>query len=149
MEGTPIPPPLPGPDPLLAQKQVQVPAILLIVLGAIGLLLGLFGMVSHNAGQYGPLLDNPELPEQARGMIQGFANHGRWLSLPGVVLSGLMLLGGLKMKSLQSYALAMTGAIVALIPCMGINGCCCIGIPVGIWALVVLVKPEVKGAFRG
>ncbi|MBF5043829.1 hypothetical protein FGE12_15625 [Aggregicoccus sp. 17bor-14] len=149
MEGTPIPPPTPGPDPIAAQKQVQVPAILLIVLGALGLIFGLIGVASHSVNQYGPLLDNPELPEQARSVVQGFANHGRWLNLPGIVLSGLMLLGGLKMKGLQSYALALTGAIVAVIPCMGVNGCCCIGMPVGIWALVVLMRPEVKGAFRG
>jgi hypothetical protein len=41
----------------------------------------------------------------------------------------------------------MAASIIAIIPCFG--PCCCLGIPVGIWALVVINKPEVKSAFRG
>jgi hypothetical protein len=59
-----------------------------------------------------------------------------------------MLYGGLKMKDLRAYPLALTAAIVALVPCLGANVCCCIGMPVGAWALYVLTRPEVKGAFR-
>jgi hypothetical protein len=36
-------------------------------------------------------------------------------------------------------------SIVAMVPCLG--PCCIVGIPIGIWALVVLMKPEVKAAF--
>jgi hypothetical protein len=32
-----------------------------------------------------------------------------------------------------------------MIPC--ISPCCLLGLPIGIWALVVLLKPEVKAAF--
>lgn len=52
--------------------------------------------------------------------------------------------GAMKMKDLQSYGLAMTAAILSLIPCFSI---CCIGIPFGIWALVVLLNQDVKAAF--
>jgi hypothetical protein len=50
------------------------------------------------------------------------------------------------MKNLQSYGLAMTASIVAMIPC--ISPCCILGLPFGIWALVILNRPEVKAAFR-
>ena len=36
--------------------------------------------------------------------------------------------------------------IIAMVPC--ISPCCLVGLPIGIWALVVLMKPEVKAAFR-
>ena len=36
-------------------------------------------------------------------------------------------------------------AIIAMIPC---HGCCILGLPFGIWALVVLSAPEVKAAFH-
>lgn len=49
------------------------------------------------------------------------------------------------MKQLQKWTLAVTASILAMIPCLG--PCCLIGIPIGIWALVVLFKPEVKSAF--
>ncbi len=34
----------------------------------------------------------------------------------------------------------------AMIPC--VSPCCLLGLPLGIWALIVLVKPEVKAAFQ-
>ena len=59
--------------------------------------------------------------------------------------SGLIFLAGSKMKHLQSYGLAMTGSILAAIPCT--NTCCCVGLPVGIWAAMILLNPDVKLAF--
>jgi hypothetical protein len=52
----------------------------------------------------------------------------------------------LKMKRLESHGLAVTASILAMLPCT--SPCCIIGLPLGIWALVVLSKPEVKSAFR-
>lgn len=63
----------------------------------------------------------------------------------GGLLNLLAVFGGFKMRSLSSYGWSMAGAIVSLIPCA--TGCCCTGIPFGIWALVVLSRPEVKAAF--
>lgn len=63
------------------------------------------------------------------------------------VLQGLVIFGSLKMKSLESYGLAMTAGILSVIPCC--SPCLIIGIPFAIWALVVLNNPEVKGAFQG
>ena len=57
----------------------------------------------------------------------------------------LMFVGGLKMKNLEGRGLAMTGALLALFPS---SYCCVVGLPVGIWALLVLRAPEVKAAFR-
>ena len=49
------------------------------------------------------------------------------------------------MMSLQSRGSAMTGAIFALLPC---NLCCLAGLPIGIWALVVMNRSDVKSAFQ-
>lgn len=147
MEGTPIPPPTPGPDPLAARRLVQAPAILLIVLGALALIGGLGALLGLTGGLLRGLANAPEFPAEARDALLQ-ATGRSWLGVPNLVIGVLMLLGGLKMKELRSYGLALTGSIVALIPCLGINGCCCIAIPVGVWSLVVLMKPEVKGAFR-
>jgi hypothetical protein len=62
----------------------------------------------------------------------------------GLVSNVLILIGGVRMKSLSGYPLAMTGAIAAIVP---LNSCCCIAMPVGIWALIVLVNADVKAAF--
>jgi len=68
------------------------------------------------------------------------------LGMLGIGLSILVIFAGVKMKNLENYALSMTGAIIAVIPCF--SPCCFVGIPFGIWAIVVLVAPEVKAAFR-
>jgi hypothetical protein len=48
------------------------------------------------------------------------------------------------MLRLRTYGLAITGAIVALLPC---NPGCLLGLPFGIWALVALAQPDIKDAF--
>ena len=40
----------------------------------------------------------------------------------------------------------MTATILAMIPC--ISPCCLLGLPVGIWSLVVLLDENVKASFR-
>jgi hypothetical protein len=63
----------------------------------------------------------------------------------GLGLGTTTFLGGLQMKNLRNYGLAMAGSITALVPC---PICCPVGVPFGIWSLVVMNDPVVKGAFR-
>jgi hypothetical protein len=67
-------------------------------------------------------------------------------ALIGIAVSGVILYGALKMRKLENHGMAMTSSILAMIPC--VSPCCLIGLPIGIWALVVLTKPEVKNAFH-
>lgn len=53
--------------------------------------------------------------------------------------------GALQMNKLRNYQTAWAAAIVATIPCVG--PCCLLAIPFGVWAIVVLARPEVKAAF--
>ena len=127
-----------------ARDALNVPAILLLVSGGLGILLRLVGMVSGGGS-------NPMMAELARDpkfaqiaqMSSGPANIAG--NLLGIALSGFVIFGALKMRNLQGHGLALGAAIVSIIPC---SGCCCIGLPVGIWALVLLLKPEVKGQFQ-
>ena len=63
----------------------------------------------------------------------------------GGVVGVVVLLGAAKMQKLQNYQFALTASIAAMVPC--ISPCCLFGLPFGIWALVVLNKPEVKSQF--
>lgn len=62
-----------------------------------------------------------------------------------LIASGFVLFASIQMRQRRSYALAYAGAVVAAIPCVG--PCCLLGIPFGIWALVVLHRPEVRSEF--
>ncbi len=68
------------------------------------------------------------------------------LEIVAILMGVFVLIGAIKMKNLSGYGLAMTAAIVAMIPC--ISPCCLLGLPLGIWALLVLADPSVKAAFR-
>jgi hypothetical protein len=62
----------------------------------------------------------------------------------GLLVNLATVVGGIKMRSLSGYPLAMVGAVAGIIP---LGGCCCLTLPVGIWALVVLMNEDVKTAF--
>lgn len=59
-------------------------------------------------------------------------------------LGAFVMYGGLKMRLLRSYGTAVAGAILAAIP---ITPGALVGLPMGIWALVVLSNSEIKAAF--
>ena len=50
-----------------------------------------------------------------------------------------------EMKELKQWNIAVVASVLAMVPC--ISPCCIIGLPIGIWALVVLMRPDVKDAF--
>ena len=54
-----------------------------------------------------------------------------------------IIVGGLKMRKFESYRLAMTSSILLLLPCTF----CWLGLPIGIWGLVVLCLRPVREAF--
>ncbi|HEV8375365.1 MAG TPA: hypothetical protein VGR38_03920 [Candidatus Polarisedimenticolia bacterium] len=119
-----------------------MPAILLMVAAGIGaafclLMLGLNVLgtgLSAVAGQG---------DERTFNMLSG--GIGIFFNLVGLAVAGFIVYGAMQMKALKNHTMAMIAAIISVIPC--ISPCCVVGLPVGIWALVVLAKPEVKAAF--
>lgn len=64
------------------------------------------------------------------------------LSIP---IAGTIALAAYRMRRLQLYGLAVTASILAMLPC---HPGFIIGLPIGLWSLVVLSRPDVKAAFR-
>jgi hypothetical protein len=61
------------------------------------------------------------------------------------VFALIIIVGGIKLMNLSGRGLPIAGSILAMIPCT--SYCCCLlGLPAGIWALVVLSRPEVTAA---
>ena len=80
-------------------------------------------------------------PDRRRAIV---TQNAVILGIPAV-LNAVALLGGLYMRRASGYPLAVTAAILSLVPLA--TGCCVTGLPFGIWALVVLARPEVKAGF--
>jgi hypothetical protein len=57
-----------------------------------------------------------------------------------------IIYGAICMLRLHGYRRALAAAILSCVPIC--SGCLVVGIPFGIWALIVLYRPEVKAAFR-
>ena len=128
-----------------AFQMVQGPAIGLIVTAALGFVGCVLGIVLNLLGVTLGAMEgqgSEDMPSWATMMSGGV---GVVQSILGIILSVVILMGALKMKKLENYTFAIIATIIAMVPC--ISPCCLVGLPVGIWALVVLNKPEVKGAF--
>jgi hypothetical protein len=146
------PPPPPytptGPSTVDAQRLVSGPAIGLLVTAGLGFLAQIIGLLMNllGMGMAGMSATDYQGMEGAEWMAPLMSGTiGIISAVIGIGIAVLIFFGALKMKQLKSYGLSMTAAIVAMVPC--ISPCCLVGLPIGIWALVVLLKPEVKAAF--
>ncbi|HWH68011.1 MAG TPA: DUF4339 domain-containing protein [Candidatus Sulfotelmatobacter sp.] len=127
----------------VAEAEVNGPATGLIITAILGFVLQVISLIFSLVGT--SLLGSRQMPNDA--WVHMFSGTiGVASNLVGILVSGLILFGGIKMRKLESYGLAMTASIIAMIPC--ISPCCLVGLPIGIWAIVVLNKPEVKNAFH-
>jgi len=147
--GTPgAPPTLSSPMPVAGSNAADLvagPAIALIVVAILNFLTSAARLVWVLVFSAAAVSQMQGQPRWASSLVAGpLVIAG---GIVGILVSGVILMGGLKMKKLENYSLAMAASIVAMIPCT--SPCCLVGIPIGIWALVVLSKPEVKNAFRG
>jgi len=126
-----------------ARSKVKTPAIALLVAMSIGMVLVVISLLMNLLGA--------GLGAAAAGTDQGMMNLmsgtvGIVSGLIGLAIGGVIIFGSLKMMKLESHGLAMTSAILAMLPC--ISPCCFLGLPFGIWALIVLSDAQVKASFR-
>jgi len=142
--GNPPPPPVSLPVGPGAQSQVSAPAVALMITAILGIFLQAIGLLARVVGiPFMMAQQNAQLPAFF-SILSG--TIGVVLSAMNILIGLLVFFAALKMKKLESYTLAMTGSVLAMIPCL--SPCCLLGLPFGIWALVVLNKPEVKDAFH-
>ena len=123
--------------------RVTAPAIALIVVGVLGLL-GSFYNVFH------ALTAEPEIDPNAPAFVQEMIKNSTGpaatiVQVVFVIVNLVIIAGAYLMSRIQSWGMALTSTILAMI---NFGTCCCIlGIPVGIWSLVILLQPDVKAAF--
>jgi hypothetical protein len=134
----------PQPNVSAAAGRVKGPAITLIIITALGILGQLLSMAANLVGVRSTPDNLP--PEAARLVTMMSGSLGVVFGVLTLAIGGLIIFGAMKMMSLQNYGLAMAVSIIAMVPCL--SPCCCLGLPVGIWAIVVLSNAEVKAAFR-
>jgi hypothetical protein len=136
---TPSPPPPSG----FPADRVKGPAIAVIIAMALGILAALAGLVFN---MLGVALPQPaEIADEQQTWIAIQGTVGVISSIVGMIVAVVVIIGCVRMMKLQSYGFALTAMILAMIPC--ISPCCLLGLPFGIWGVVVLSDQHVKTAF--
>jgi len=133
-----------------AQQKVNAPALTMLVtaIAFMVIQLVLFFVAPQVTGEFIKKLQDTQA-KQGQAVQQIDVSHGPFdyvMLLIQLAGTGVIVFGSMQMRQLQSFPLAMTASILYMIPF--ISPCCCVGIPIGIWALVTLNKAEVKSAFR-
>ena len=127
-----------------AARQVSGPSTGLLITGIVGAIFSLATFFSLIIGVSLTAVGWEDIPEEYSEIWEGAAGMGS--AFVGILVAAFIIYASIKMKELNQWGLAMAASILAMIPC--ISPCCIIGLPIGIWCLVVLTKPEVKAAFH-
>jgi hypothetical protein len=149
--------------PPASSGKIILPGALMIATGVINLLIGMYlvgvwfvvGRMSD--AEFDKVYEQSARPEQrkqfedagytksdVRRLVIGFYAAFGIGNLLGSVLS---MLGGSLMCARKARGFAILASIITAIPCLT-SACCLLGLPIGIWALIVLFQPDVKAAFR-
>ena len=129
------------PLPVHGSNPLMVPAIILLVLSLLWLLYSIVNI--GFATMIGPPAPPPDAPVGFEaGQKVGF--YGMLILMP--ITSLVVVAGSIQMIRLKMYPLAMTAAVVSMIPFC--SSCLVVGIPFGIWALVLLLREDVKSRFE-
>jgi hypothetical protein len=133
-----LPPPPPR-DPAATASDCSAAGIGLTVVGILQLCTSAFVVIFNAAVR--PNLAQPinPVPDDEQAEIIGSIVIGAF----GLLQAAMMLLGALALRRRRRFALAMTGGVMALIP----NLCCFVTLPFGVWAVVLLGRPDVRAAF--
>ena len=127
------------------RRRVRLPAWGLIIVGTLNALSGMVFIV----GRLVSIVKGPERVIDDEYRRLGYeVGTIVWpmLGLISVAASPLIIFGGLQMLGMRRYSTALLASILALVPVTSL--CCISGIPIGIWALIVLRDPEVRASFE-
>ncbi len=138
----------------LATTRVRRPAWSLIVVGVLNMLYAVLNLFAHLVpAEGGPapvpreLRDDVIMSEVWKEMQQPDPLGGSIASIVLFSVAGVISWGGISMLRLRNYGLSVTSSVLSMMPCLTILGCCGAGQVVGIWALTVLVNPNVRSEF--
>jgi GYF domain 2 len=130
-----------------ALQAVNAPAIWLRATAILNAILAIFGLSMNILKLAG--VDTGMSGIEETEMSKVFSAAGGWMEIAAdfvcITVSVLIFIGASKMKALENRPYAVAASVLSLLPC--VSPCCIVGIPIGIWALVVLNRAEVKSQF--
>jgi predicted Zn finger-like uncharacterized protein len=131
-------------DPGRTAAYVLPPAICLIVVGVLGLLVTSFNVVFALTAP--PPHIDPNVPPFLRQIQENSVGpRAAVIQAVFVMINLAIVLSAVMMVLRRAYGLAVAGSILAMLNCGSL--CCILGLPIGIWAVIVLCMEDVKESF--
>ena len=138
--------------------RVKAPATALMVVGATSFVATILAImvISASGGSYqiqppDPAATSVSVTPPPAPSTEPYSDDIRFelAILLGVIvvklgLDALVTVAGARMRGLENRNLGMAGAIVAMLP---LSPCVLLGLPIGVWALVVLLNQDVRRSF--
>lgn len=153
--GDSAPPRQRGVDETRAAASLAAPAMCMLLLGGVGFLCTTYQVLTIGPADPAAIQEfarkfGGDDPEARQIIIDGFefaqGPGGTLLRVFFLFHSLLIIAGALAMMNRRLYGLAVVGSLASMIY---VNYCCCLlGLPIGLWALLVLLTPEVRDSFR-
>ena len=127
------------------KRRLQLPASGLIVVGALNAMSGVVLIL----GRLASFVNGPERVFTNDARRLGYLTASIFfplVSLISIIAAPVIIYGGIQILKARGYSIALLAALLALIPLSSV--CCIPGIPIGMWALMVLRDREVKATFE-
>lgn len=126
--------------------KVLPPAIILLIISCIGLALTIFNVAWAIFADPKAMID-PNAPQWLQEM-QRESNSTATLVFQSLflIVNPVIIFGAIQMMRIKMRPFAFVASIVAMLN-LG-TFCCIVGLPVGIWSLIILCQPDVARAFE-
>jgi len=135
-----------SPPPSSGKTQLMIGAIILLIFAAIAWLYSvadvIFRFYTLSRGQIPPKVAEPGYAAGFYGAMYGLIG----MDILTLLLAPVLIFAAVQMLRTRKYGFCRTGAILAMLP-VTTNCCCIITLPIGIWLLVVLNRPDMKVLF--
>jgi hypothetical protein len=125
-----------------ARSKLIVPGIALACISGLLICVFLLDLVLIAGGM--PLGETPGVPPDMAEWIRPFTIA---VCIFAALANVFNVVAAIQMVRVRTWGLALAGCIVAAIPITS-SACCLLTLPLSIWAIVMLVKPEIRAAFR-
>lgn len=115
----------------------------MIILGSLGFILSIISFVMAMGDPPPP---DPELPEALQNIMSSqYGATAMIMQAAFMVVNLVIILGGILMVMVKAWPVCLGAAILLII---NFGNCICIaGLPVGVWAIVILSLEDVRRSF--
>lgn len=140
-----------GPPPA-GTDELNGPSLCLVS-GSVGIISGLTqlasGLIQLIGGAKSVPLDDPSVPSAVQTYMKLMSSGAVPLVFALLVLAvnGLIIFAGLQLRQAQRYQLCVAGAALCCVPCCFHSCCSVFVVPLGVWALAVLLSGQTKAQF--